>query len=206
MCTTSLALTRIGPLTTYDSSHFNATLSKLLITVRQLIIQAELREIPDLDPLSTQENSTVRRALKVPSPVHAAIILACRLVQRHSHPSAHTALDLGHFADKRHGATAVVVRGEDAAAQGGLDSSGFDFLERSLDLSLLDFRRVGVEAAEFLRFLPGHDAVGAGLVVFGAHVVLFDGRGVGVVRAGAGGSGVDDLVGRTVVSIVWFWV
>ena len=84
-------------------------------------------------------------------------------------------------------------------------TSVFDFLERSVDLGLLDLRRVGIEAAEFLRFLPGHDAVGAGFIVFGAHVVLFDGRGVGVVWASAWWAGVDYLVGRTVVSIVWFW-
>jgi hypothetical protein len=72
-------------------------------------------------------------------------------------------------------------------------TSVFDFLERSLDLGLLDLRRVGIEAAEFLRLLPGQHAIGAGLVVFGRHVVLLHGRGVGVVRASARRAGIDDL-------------
>jgi len=74
-------------------------------------------------------------------------------------------------------------------------------LERSLDLGLFDFRRVRVEAAEFLRLLPGQDAVGAGFVGFCAHVVLFHCRGVGVVFAGAWWAGVDDLGVRDVVSM-----
>lgn len=72
-------------------------------------------------------------------------------------------------------------------------TSVFDFLERSLNFGLLDLRRVGVEAAEFLRLLPGQNAIGAGFVVFGRHVVLLHGRGVGVVRASARRAGIDDL-------------
>lgn len=72
-------------------------------------------------------------------------------------------------------------------------TSVLDFLERSLDLGLLDLRRVGIEAAEFLRLLPGQNTVGAGFVVFGRHVVLLHGRGVGVVRASARRAGIDDL-------------
>ena len=72
-------------------------------------------------------------------------------------------------------------------------TSVFDFLERSVDLGLLDLRRVGIEAAEFLRLLPSQHAIGSGLVVLGRHVVFLHGRGVGVVRASARRAGIDDL-------------
>lgn len=93
----------------------------------------------------------------------------------------------------------------------GVDTPGFrhqshtsalDLLERGVDFGLLDFRRVGVETAELLGFLPCENAVGARLVGFGAHVVLLYGRGVGVVGAGTGWAGVDDLEARCGVSSV----
>ena len=85
-----------------------AAASELLITIRQLIIQAKLREVADLDPLGTKENATFGRAREVLCAIYAPIVLAGRLVERHSHPGAHAARDFGHLANESHDATAVV--------------------------------------------------------------------------------------------------
>lgn len=83
-------------------------------------------------------------------------------------------------------------------------TSVFDLFEGGVDFGLLDFGRVGVEAAEFLRFLPREHAVGEGLVGVGAHGVFLDGRGVGVVGPSAGRAGVGDLGMGGMVSFVGF--
>lgn len=78
-------------------------------------------------------------------------------------------------------------------AKGGCGTSVFYLFEGGVDLGLLDLGRVGVEAAEFLRFLPRQHAVGEGFVCVGAHGVFLDGGSVGVVWPGARWAGVDDL-------------
>jgi hypothetical protein len=145
-----------------------------LFITRQLVVQAQLREVSNFHPLGTEEDATLGSAREVLGPVHAAVVLTCRLVEGHAHPGSNAG-DIRNLAYKRHNAAAVIVRGQDAAAETLLDAwrvgvsqmiliyrwslgkftSGFDFLERSVNFGLFDFRRVGIEAAEFLRLLPG---------------------------------------------------
>jgi hypothetical protein len=162
-----------APPTMHKCFHMLLILLELLVT-RQLVVQAQLREVSNFHSLGAEEDTTPGSAGEVLGSVHAAIVLACRLVESHAHPSSNAG-DVRNLAYERHNAATVIVRGQDAAAEALLDAwrvgvsrmilihrwrlgkftSGFDFLERSVDFGLFDFRRVGVEAAELLRFLPG---------------------------------------------------
>jgi hypothetical protein len=57
-------------------------------------------------------------------------------------------------------------------------TSFFNLAFLRFDLLLFDGRSIGIEAAELLCFLPGQDAVFAGLVFFRRHFVLFDERDI----------------------------
>lgn len=100
--------------------HLNSIHLELLI-ILQLIIQPQLREIPDLYPLRAQENAALGRAREVLGSVDAAVVLARGLVQHYTYPRSHAG-NVWDGADEGDGAATVVGGGEDAAAEAGFDA------------------------------------------------------------------------------------
>jgi hypothetical protein len=92
-----------------------------LLIASQLVIQAQLREVSNLDSLCAQEDAAFGSAREVFGAVHATIVLTCRLIERHADPGSNT-WNVWDLTDERNDATAVVVRRQDAAAETLLDA------------------------------------------------------------------------------------
>ena len=87
-----------------------------LLIAHQFVVQAQLGKVSNLDSLRAQEDTAFGSAGEVLGAVDAAVVLTCGLVEGHADPGS-DAWDVGNFAYERDGAAAVVVRGEDAAAE-----------------------------------------------------------------------------------------
>jgi hypothetical protein len=95
---------------------------KLLIT-RQLVVQAQLREVSNLHSLGAEEDATLGGAREVLGPVHATVILTCGLVKSHADPGSNAG-NIGNLAYEGDNTTTVIVRGQNAAAETLLDACG----------------------------------------------------------------------------------
>lgn len=84
----------------------NANLEFLI--ARQLVVQAQLREVSNLDPLCAQEDAAFGSTGEVLGAVDAAVVLTRGLVEGHADPGA-DAWNVWDFADERNDAAAVVV-------------------------------------------------------------------------------------------------
>ena len=79
-----------------------------LLVARQLVVQAQLGEVSNLDSLRAQEDAAFGSAGEVPGAVDAAVVLTCGLVEGHADPGA-DAWDVWDLADEGDDAAAVVV-------------------------------------------------------------------------------------------------
>lgn len=79
-----------------------------LLIACQLVIQAQLGEVSNLDSLCAQEDTAFGSALEILGAVDAAVVLTCGLVEGHADPGS-DAWNVWNFAYERDGAAAVVV-------------------------------------------------------------------------------------------------
>lgn len=84
----------------------NANLEFLV--ARQFVVQAQLGEVSNLDPLCAQEDAAFGSTGEVLGAVDAAVVLTRGLVEGHADPGA-DAWDVWDFANERNDAAAVVV-------------------------------------------------------------------------------------------------
>jgi hypothetical protein len=86
-----------------------------------IIVQVERWKVPHLAPFSTEKHAAVLAALKVPRPLHGAIVLPCGLVERDTDPET-DAWDLGDGTGVGDCSSSRVGFGEDAYAGAESDS------------------------------------------------------------------------------------
>jgi hypothetical protein len=113
-----------APPTMHKCFHMLPFPLELLVT-SQLVVQAQLREVSNFHSLGAEEDTTLGSTREVLGSVHAAVVLACRLVESHAHPRSNAG-DIRNLTYERHNAAAVIVRGQDAAAETLLDACDFD--------------------------------------------------------------------------------
>ena len=79
-----------------------------LLIAHQFVIQAQLREVSNLDSLCAQEDAAFGSAGEVLGAVDAAVVLTCGFVEGHADPGSNT-WNVWDFAYEGDDAAAVVV-------------------------------------------------------------------------------------------------